>query len=57
MLMVCISSARIYAYNIHTAWAQCCLFSYQGDTRASISGTATLQSRFFVPIMQQHNYY
>ncbi len=25
---------------------RCCLFSYQGNTRASIRGTAILQSRF-----------
>ena len=33
---------------IHTAWAQCCLFGIEGNTRALTSGTATLQSRFIV---------
>lgn len=33
---------------IHAAWAQCCLFGIEGNTRALTSGTATLQSRFFV---------
>ena len=26
---------------------RCCLFGYKGNTRASDSGTATVQSRFF----------
>ena len=38
---------RIFIY-VHTAWASCCLFYLSGDTRASISGTATMQSRFFL---------
>ena len=29
---------------------RCCLFGYKGNTRASDSGTATVQSRFFVVI-------
>ena len=33
---------------IHTAWATVLLFGTKGNTRASISGTATLQSRFLV---------
>jgi len=35
---------RVY---IHTAWATVLLFGYKGNTRASTSGTARLQSRFF----------
>lgn len=34
--------------NIHTAWAQCCLFGIEGNTRALSSGTAILQLRFFI---------
>ena len=33
---------------IHTAWATVLLFGTKGNTRASVSGTARLQSRFFV---------
>ena len=46
---------------IHTAWAQCCLFGIEGNTRALTSGTARLQSRFLfvyvpkiVPRVSQH---
>ena len=34
--------------NIHTAWATVLLFVTKGNTRASVSGTARLQSRFFI---------
>ena len=33
---------------VHTAWASVLLFGLEGNTRASSSGTARLQSRFFV---------
>ena len=31
---------------VHTAWASVLLFGLEGNTRASSSGTAILQSRF-----------
>ena len=35
---------------LHTAWATVLLFGTKGNTRASDSGTARLQSRFlFIP--------
>ena len=33
---------------MHTAWASVLLFGTKGNTRASRSGTARLQSRFFI---------
>ena len=33
---------------VHTAWASVLLFGLEGNTRASVSGTAIVQSRFFV---------
>ena len=41
---------RIARTIIHTAWAQCCLFRIEGNTRALGSGTATVQSRFLLCI-------
>lgn len=32
--------------SVHTAWASVLLFGTKGNTRASMSGTARLQSRF-----------
>lgn len=31
---------------VHTAWASVLLFGLEGNTRASVSGTAIVQSRF-----------
>ena len=36
---------------VHTAWATVLLFGTKGNTRASDSGTARLQSRFFVYVL------
>ena len=46
---------RVPFYIIHTAWATVLLFVTKGNTRASVSGTAIVQSRFFVvcPIERQ----
>ena len=33
---------------VHTAWATVLLFGTKGNTRASVSGTARLQSRFYL---------
>ena len=38
---------RVPYYIIHTAWATVLLFVTKGNTRASVSGTAIVQSRFF----------
>ncbi len=32
---------------VHTAWASVLLFGMKGNTRALMSGTAIVQSRFF----------
>ena len=36
---------------VHTAWASVLLFGMKGNTRALMSGTAIVQSRFFVVII------
>ena len=46
MLMVCIIIHAYVRVYVHTAWASVLLFGYKGNTRASTSGTARLQSRF-----------
>ena len=43
----------VYAYVYIPAWAQCCLFGIEGNTRALSSGTAILQSRFFVGVFRE----
>ena len=57
MLMVCINNVRalIGVYDIHTAWASVLLFGMEGNTRARVSGTATLQSRFLYVYVRTMN--
>ena len=48
-MYICVRAfARTFRYIIHTAWATVLLFVTKGNTRASVSGTAIVQSRFFV---------
>ena len=53
--MVCIyvyTRERVYLINnIRTAWATVLLFVTKGNTRASVSGTAIVQSRFLFVYM------
>ena len=58
MSMVCIyRCARLRTRSfIHTAWASVLLFGTKGNTRASRSGTAIVQSRFFL-FMQTRIFY
>ena len=48
LISVYIVRAFVCARMYIPAWAQCCLFGIEGNTRALKSGTAILQSRFFV---------
>ena len=41
---------------VHTAWASVLLFGLEGNTRASVSGTARLQSRFFVCVFPRNRF-
>ena len=43
-----VKCTRIVRAFVHAAWASVLLFGLEGNTRASSSGTARLQSRFFV---------
>ena len=45
------ATACTLLYNIRTAWATVLLFVTKGNTRASVSGTARLQSRFLFVYM------
>ena len=54
MFMVCILLYAHSARIVHTAWATVLLFGTKGNTRASVSGTARLQSRFFVFMREQN---
>ena len=48
-MYICVRAfACTFRYIIHTAWATVLLFVTKGNTRASVSGTAIVQSRFFV---------
>ena len=47
-MYICVRAfACNFRYIIHTAWATVLLFVTKGNTRASVSGTAIVQSRFF----------
>ena len=45
-MYIYVRASRVPYYIIHTAWATVLLFVTKGNTRASICGTARLQSRF-----------
>ncbi len=45
-IYTCAREGAYLNYIIRTAWATVLLFVTKGNTRASVSGTARLQSRF-----------
>ena len=52
-MYLCVRVLARTLMNIHTAWATVLLFVREGNTRASVSGTAIVQSRFFCCVFYQ----
>ena len=52
MLLICIWYTRERVY-VHMEWVSVLLFGLKGNTRASVSGTAIVQSRFFVVFIEE----
>ena len=52
MLISVYISTRFIVYMYIRRGLQCCLFGSYGNTRASVCGTAILQSRFFVSMVE-----